>query len=169
MDIPNVVVALAASEAALGPQALIAFTMIQHRSAERLSRVVERLDEEMARIRQDKRGGSKVGRRKRLRRLPCRWREQYFGDIEDLPVYNDSHFRNMFGIPKHIYSRILDSVGPVLYRRPACDGTPAHGPDLQLLTTLRILRTGCPCSQFDAQTGMGLSTIRENFRFVSIS
>ena len=119
---------------------------------------------EIDQVRQDKRRGSVLGRKRRIRRLPCRWPGQYFGSPLCPPIYNDRHFRDTFGVPKGLFRNILDRIGSSLTSRPAADGRPPIPPDVQLLTTLRILRTGSAMVQFDDQSGMGLSTIREKFR-----
>ena len=160
------VAAFAAEEATLRTPALLALAMIRDGLMNRLVSVIRSVNREVANIRRDKRGRSNPGRKKRLKRLACRWMLQYFGSPTSQPIYSDSHFRDTFGVPKLVFSRILNSIGPHLRLPPACDGTRAHDPDVQLLVTLRMLRTGSPFGQFDDQTGMGVSTIREKFRFV---
>ena len=100
-------------------------------------------------IRRDKRGGSVLGRRRRLKRLPSQWMIQYIGSPQAPPVYPPKHFRDTFGIPKSLFMSIMHRLGPALRSGPAADGRPGHTPEIQLLATLRILRTGSALTQFD--------------------
>ena len=51
-------------------------------------------------IMKDKRGGSRVGRRKKKKRLECRWWDQY---LSENAVYDDKHFREAFGVSKSVF------------------------------------------------------------------
>jgi hypothetical protein len=126
--------------------------------------ILESLESAMDRVRQDKRAGSKVGRPKRLARLPCAWKTQYLGCPPSPPIYGPSQFQDTFGIPMCVFENVLELCGTSLSSGSAADGRPAHPADTILLLTLRILRTGSPAIQFDDQCGMGRSTISEKFR-----
>ena len=114
-------------------------------------------------ILKNKKGGSKPGRIKRLNRLPCLWLIQYFGDA---PVYPSSNFKDTFGVPKSIFFELHEVVGPRIQCGRACDGTPPISTEVLLLMTLRMLRTGNSCHQFDDQVGIAKSTILKKFKMI---
>ena len=59
------------------------------------------LETSMLELRRDKRGGSRVGRRKRKDRIPCLWLQQYL-DPESA-IYTSKEFRDTFGVPKEVF------------------------------------------------------------------
>ncbi len=123
--------------------------------------LIRRMNDKIAFLRTDRRGGSTPGRRKRIDRLPCQWMQQY---LCPYPIYGPRHFQDAFGVPRTIFDKILEVLGPKMKTNPAADGRVGFSPEVQLLATLRILRTGSSLAQFDDQTGMARSTLNKKFR-----
>ena len=118
------------------------------------------LDNHAAHIHRDKRGGSKMGRKKRLNRSPCQWREQYLA-VDS--VYPPKMFQETFGVPRAIYDFLMQTLGDELTDGPDCCGTPSMPADIAILSALRILRTGNSIRQMDDMVGQSKSTIANKF------
>jgi hypothetical protein len=133
----------------------------------------EKFDQIINHIKKNKSGGSILGRKKRLNRMPSAWPFQYLGEQHpwfsispQQPIYGDADFRDIFGLPRKVFQVVLERCQPDLVCGAAADGRVPVSPTMQLLTTLRLLRTGMAAKQLDDAAGIAPSTILQKFRVV---